>query len=221
MEHIVDPRIEEYVVAHSSPEPPRLAALAEETRTSTSAPGMMVGPVEGRLLASVVAMLRPRLVLDVGTFTGYSALSMAETLPPGGRIITCDVSEQHVAIARRHVEASPYADRIDIRLGPAEQTIATLDGPFDLVFLDADKTGYLGYFEAVLPKLSPHGVIAVDNTLWSGRVLEGVPGDADADADDPDTRAIRDFNRHVAADDRVECVVLTVRDGLTLIRRRG
>jgi caffeoyl-CoA O-methyltransferase len=211
---IADPRVEAYAVAHTTPEPARFAELAEQTRARTSAPGMMVGTLEGRLLTAVVAMLRPTTVLEIGTFTGYSSLSMAEALPPGGRIVTCDISEEHVAIAREHIGASPYADRIEIRVGPAIETLATLDGPFDLVFIDADKTGYIDYYEAVLPKLAPHGVILADNVLWSGRILD--PGE-----DDGNTRAIRAFNDHVVADERVDVVVLTVRDGLSIIRRRS
>jgi caffeoyl-CoA O-methyltransferase len=211
---IADPRIEEYAVAHSTPEPPWFAEIAERTRAQTSAPGMMVGTLEGRLLKAIVAMLQPTTVLEIGTFTGYSSLSMAEALPPGGRIVTCDISEEHVALAREHIAASPYADRIEIRVGPAIETLATLDGPFDLVFIDADKPGYLGYYEAALPKLSPRGVILADNVLWSGRVLDG------AEDDDESARAIRAFNDHVLADERVEVVVLTVRDGLSVIRRR-
>jgi caffeoyl-CoA O-methyltransferase len=214
MADIVEPRIEEYAAAHTSPEPALFATLAEETRASTSAPTMMVGTLEGRFLSFVVAMLRPQLVLEIGTFTGYSALSMAESLPPGGRIITCDISEEHVAIARRHIEASPYADRIEIKVGPALDTVRGLDGPFDLAFIDADKTGYLDYYEAIVPKLAERGVIAVDNVLWSGRVV------GDAARDDEDTAALQRFNDHVVADERVVCVMLPLRDGVTLIRRR-
>jgi caffeoyl-CoA O-methyltransferase len=214
MADIVDPAVEEYAVEHTSGEPPWFATLAEDTRARTTAPGMMVGTLEGRLLTALVAMIRPRLVLEIGTFTGYSALSMAEALPPDGRIVTCDISEEHVAIAREHIARTPYADRIEILLGPAQQSVEGLQGPFDLVFIDADKGGYLGYYEAVLPKLAPDGVILVDNVLWSGRVV-------DPAVDDDDTKAIRAFNDHVAADDRVEVVLLTVRDGVSLIRRRG
>lgn len=214
MAEIVDPRIEQYAVAHTTTEPAHFAALADETHAATTAPQMMVGTLEGRFLAAVVAMLRPRLVVEIGTFTGYSALSMAEALPPGGRIVTCDISEEHAAIARRHIGSSPYADRVDVRVGHALDTLATLEGPFDLVFIDADKTNYLAYYEAVLPKLAADGVIAVDNVLWSGQVL-------DEQDTTPDTTALRAFNDHVAADERVEVVMLTIRDGVSLIRRRS
>jgi caffeoyl-CoA O-methyltransferase len=210
---IADPRVEQYAVEHTTPEPAWFATLAEETRNATRAPTMMVGTLEGRLLTALVAMLRPRSVLEIGTFTGYSALSMAEALPPDGRIVTCDISEEHLAIARRHVAASPYAGVIEIRSGPALETIATLPGPFDLVFIDADKTSYSAYFEATLAKLAPEGVILVDNVLWSGRVL-------DPSITEPDTAAIKAFNDQVLADDRVEVVMLTVRDGVSLIRQR-
>jgi caffeoyl-CoA O-methyltransferase len=210
---IADPRVEQYAVEHTTPEPPRFATLAEETRSATKAPTMMVGTLEGRLLTALVAMLRPRSVLEIGTFTGYSALSMAEALPADGRIVSCDISEEHLAIARRHIAASPYAGVIEIRSGPALESIATLPGPFDLVFIDADKTSYSAYFEATLPKLAPDGVILVDNVLWSGRVL-------DPAVTDTDTAAIKAFNDQVLADDRVEVVMLTVRDGVSLIRHR-
>jgi len=210
---VADPWVEQYAAEHTTPEPPWFATLAEETRSATRAPTMMVGTLEGRLLTALVAMLRPRSVLEIGTFTGYSALSMAEALPADGRIVTCDISEEHLAIARRHVAASPYAGVIEIRSGPALETIATLPGPFDLVFIDADKTSYSAYFEATLAKLSPDGVILVDNVLWSGRVL-------DPAVVDPDTAAIKAFNDQVLADDRVEVVMLTVRDGVSLIRHR-
>ena len=204
--------IEAYAAAHSSPEPPALAALASETREATDAPGMMVGRIEGRFLEFLVYLSQPRLVVEIGTFTGYSALSMAPALPPGGRIVTCDIDPDTNAIARRHAAASPWGDRIEFRLGPALDTLASLAGPYDLVFVDADKTSYHAYYEAVLPKLAERGVIVVDNVLWSGRVIDP------ADQTD-DTAAIRAFNDAVAADPRVVCVMLTVRDGVTLIRR--
>jgi caffeoyl-CoA O-methyltransferase len=213
MRAIVDPEIESYAEAHSAPEPPHLARLAEETRAVTSAPQMMVGPLEGALLRTLVAMSGARRVLEIGTFTGYSAMSMATALAPDGRIVTCEIDPRHAELARRHIEANGLADRIDVRLGRAIDTVRTLEGPFDLVFIDADKESYADYYEAVLPLLSERGVICVDNVLWSGRILD----EADADVR---TRAIAAFNEMVASDDRVEAVMLTIRDGLTLIRRR-
>jgi caffeoyl-CoA O-methyltransferase len=213
---IVDPAVEAYAAAHTTPMPAHLADLEAETKDRFQAWGMMVGTLEGRYLEMLVFATRPQLVLEIGTFTGYSSLAMAAALPEGGRIITCDINEEHVSVARRHIDRSPYADRIDIKVGPAIDTIATLDGPFDLVFIDADKPGYAAYYEAVLPKLSPTGLLAVDNTLWSGRVA-APPG---PDGDDPNTAALRAFNDMVVADERVICVQTTVRDGVTLIRRR-
>jgi caffeoyl-CoA O-methyltransferase len=212
MEPLVSPEIERYAIAHTDPEPEHLRVLAEETRRLTAAPQMMVGPLEGRFLEALVALSGATRILEIGTFTGYSALSMAAALPPGGRITTCEISEEHAAIARRHIAASPWADQIDVRLGPAADTIAGLDGPFDLVFIDADKGGYLGYYEAVLPKLADGGVIVADNLCWSGQVVN-------PSFDDADTEALRAFADHVRADPRATSVLLTVRDGMLLIRR--
>ncbi|MFN2607070.1 MAG: O-methyltransferase [Acidimicrobiales bacterium] len=217
MSPVVDDALDRYATEHTTSEPDFLAALAAETRASVRSPGMMVGPLEGRFLQTLVHLVGARRVLEIGMFTGYSALSMAPALAPGGRIITCDVDPAAEAVARRHVEASPWADRIEIRMGPALDTIATLDGPFDLVFIDADKGGYLDYYEAVLPLLAERGVIVADNVLWRGRVLD--PAAAAADGDDGDTAALAAFNDHVAADSRVVAVMLTIRDGVTLIRR--
>jgi predicted O-methyltransferase YrrM len=208
---LVAPEIEHYAQQHSSPEPAHLVKLAEETQATTAAPQMMTGHLEGRLLKTLVAATGARRVLEIGTFTGYSALSMAEGLREGGTIVTCEIDAHHAEIAQRHIAASPYADSIEIRLGAALDTIATLDAPIDFVFIDADKVNYANYYEAVLPLLSPDGLIAVDNVLWSGNVLRP--------SDDPNTRAIIEFNEQVRNDPRVECVMLTVRDGITLIRR--
>jgi caffeoyl-CoA O-methyltransferase len=189
-----------------------MAQVAETTRSSTSAPQMMVGPMEGRFLNFLVTAVGARRVLEIGTFTGYSALWMAAALPEDGRLITCEADVHHAELARRHFEASPYGDRIELRHGRALDTLRILEGPFDFVFVDADKTSYEAYFEAVLPMLAPHGLLAVDNVLWRGTVL--------APADD-DGRALAAFNEKVAGDARVECVMLTVRDGITLVRHRA
>lgn len=212
MTEIVDPAVEAYAADHTTPASPLLVELAAETRRSLDLPQMMVGPLEGRFLETLVFATGARLVLEIGTFSGYSALSMAPALPAGGRIVSCDVDPKALAVARRFVGDSPYADRIEIREGPALETMAHLDGPFDLVFIDADKTNYANYYDAALPKLAPRGLIVVDNTLWSGAVLD------DSDHSE-DTEAIRAFNDQVAGDGRVVCVQLTVRDGVTLIRR--
>jgi len=207
----IDERIERYAAEHSTPAAALFERLAEETRSTQSAPQMMVGQLEGAFLSFVVGLKQPRLVLEIGTFTGWSSIAMASVLPTGGRIVTCDVNEETSATARRYAEEAGVADRIEYRVGPAIETIATLDGPFDLVFIDADKGGYVDYYEATLPKLAEHGVILADNTLANGDVL---------DPNGEMSIAIARFNDHVRADDRVECVLLTVRDGVTLIRRR-
>ena len=211
MEPITRVGIDGYAEAHTTPPAVLLYELAEETSRRPDAQ-MMVGPLEGRFLEMLVFALQARLVLEIGAFTGYSALSMAAGLPLDGRIVSCDINEETTAVARRYVERSPYAGRIEFRVGPANETIASLDGPFDFVFIDADKTSYLAYYEAVLPKLSDRGLIAVDNTLWSGQVL-------DVSDTSEDTEALRRFNDRVVADPRVVCVQTTVRDGVTLIRR--
>jgi predicted O-methyltransferase YrrM len=211
---LVSEAVEAYVEAHTTPPPEHLRELARETRETLSRPGMLTGEVEGRLLEMLVFLAQPRHVLEIGTYSGYSALSMAATLPADGRIVTLELSDEHADVAEDHIAAAGLADRIEVRRGPALESLAALDGPFDLVFIDADKTGYLDYYEAVLPKLSERGLIVVDNVLWSGRVA-----DPPADDDSDDTRALRSFNDHVAGDDRVVSVMLTVRDGVTLARR--
>ncbi len=208
---IVDPGIEAYATEHSSPVSDQLKAVAERTRAEHQDAGMMVGRLEGAFLEMLVHALQPRFVLEIGTFTGYSSITMAGALPPEGRIVTCEVDPEHAAFARENIAASGLGDRIELREGPAAETIASLEGPFDFVFIDADKEGYGGYLDACLPKLARAGLIAADNTLWSGRVLE-----ADASGS---TAAIKAFNDRVVADPSLRCVQLTVRDGVTLIRR--
>lgn len=212
MSFIVDPKIEEYAESHTSPDGELFERLAEETRATTTAPQMMVGRIEGRFLATLVALSGARRILEFGTFTGYSSISMASALPPDGKVITLDVDPEATAIARRYMDESGHGDKIEIRLGPALETLRDLEGPFDLVFIDADKPNYVNYYEAALPILADDGLLIADNVLWSGRVVE--------DDDDESTRAIKEFNEHVRADDRVVSVMLTVRDGMTLIRKR-
>jgi caffeoyl-CoA O-methyltransferase len=210
---VVNEDIEAYAAAHTTPEHPLLAEVAANTRASQDDHGMMVGLLEGRFLETLVWLSGARRILEIGCFTGYSALSMAAALPPGGTITTCEVDPERAAIARRHFEASPWADRIDLIVGPALDSLTLLMGPFDLVFIDADKVNYARYYEAVLPLLADRGLIVADNVLWSGQVI-------DASDQSDATKAIRAFNDMVVNDPRVTCVMATVRDGVLLIRRR-
>jgi caffeoyl-CoA O-methyltransferase len=209
---IIDPEIAAYADAHTTAPPAHLEVLAAETRSSLGSPGMMVGRLEGRFLELLVFASGATSILEIGTFGGYSSLSMAAGLAPGGSIISCEIDPVHAEFAQRHIAASPYADRIEVMVGPALDTIDTLPGPFDFVFIDADKGNYVAYYEAVLAKLAPRGLIAADNTLWSGRIL-------DASDTTVDTEALRAFNDLVVTDSRVVVVQTTVRDGVTLIRR--
>jgi caffeoyl-CoA O-methyltransferase len=198
--------IERYAAEHTTPASELFERLAAETRETQSAPQMMVGAVEGEFLRFMVLMQKPQLVLEIGTFTGWSSIAMASALASRGKVITCDVNPDTTEIARRYAEQAGVADRIQYMLGPALDTLEKLDGPFDLVFVDADKPGYVDYYEAVLPKLADGGVILADNTLF-------------AVGDGPNAEAIRRFNEHVRDDPRVEQVLLTIREGVTLIRR--
>lgn len=203
-----------YVENHASPEPELLGRLRQETLASLEDPQMQVGRVEGALLRMLVMLTRSRRVLEVGTYSGYSALSMAAGLPDDGRLITCDVDPVATGVAQRYFDQSPHGPKIEIRLGPAQETIAALaaeGATFDFVFLDADKESYSTYYDQVLPMLPSGGLVVADNTLWSGRVL------APERASD---HGIVAFNAKVAADDRVDHVLLSVRDGVMLARKR-
>jgi caffeoyl-CoA O-methyltransferase len=203
---VVDPRLADYAERLTSPHDPLLAELSEATREALGSDGMLTGPVAGRFLELLVWFGRPRRVLEIGTFSGHSALTIAAVLLEDGRIDTCEVDPERAAFAQRYFDGSPVGSRVTLHVGPALETIAKLEGDFDFVFIDANKDGYVDYYEAVVPRLSEHGLIVADNTLWSGQVLEG---------DGPIVR----FDEHVAADPRTVQVLLTVRDGMTLIRR--
>ncbi|MDZ7728870.1 MAG: class I SAM-dependent methyltransferase [Dehalococcoidia bacterium] len=213
MEEITAPGIDAYASEHSTPEPAYLRRIGEHTQELSPASQMLVGHVEGRLLKMLVAMCRPMHVVEVGTFTGYSALCMAEGLPEGGRLITLEVDPEHARIAQEHIDTTHYADRIEIRQGHAMDLLGHIPAPVDFAFIDADKSNYLRYYEALLPLLPPGGFLAADNVLWSGAVL-------DASNQEADTVALREFNDFVRRDERVEAVMLTVRDGVTLVRKR-
>jgi caffeoyl-CoA O-methyltransferase len=213
MAFIVSDEIERYAEEHTTPPDALLRRLAEETRATLPLPEMLTGPVEGRLLEFLVYAVAARRVLEIGTYSGYSALSMAAALPPDGHIDTCEIEPQHAEVALRYIAESPHAKRITVHVGPALETLERLDGPFDFVFIDADKTGYPAYYDAVLPKLADRALIAFDNTLSAGRVI-------DRSANNQSTRAIAELNDRLVADSRAVCVLLTVRDGVTLVRKR-
>jgi caffeoyl-CoA O-methyltransferase len=210
---LVPEEIEMYAMAHTTPLPALLDELIAVTREKMGPLARMLsGQPEGTLLQMLAASLGARRILEIGTFTGFSAQMMAAALPEDGELITCDIDPAAIAIAKSFVGRSPHGHKIKLREGPALDTLKTLEPPFDLVFIDADKPNYIAYYEASLPLLAQNGVIAVDNVLWSGRVL-----DPKEDSD----RAIVAFNEHVQRDDRVTNVILTIRDGLMLIRRRN
>jgi len=202
---ITNPRIDEYVERLTTPHDALLAELSAETATSLGSTQMLTGPVAGRFLETLVWFGRPERVLEIGTFSGHSALSMAAALPEGGHIDACEIDPERAAFAQRYFDRSPHGSKITLHLGPAIETIDRLEGAFDLVFIDADKEGYVDYYDAVVPRLSERGLIVADNTLWSGQVVDG---------EGPLVR----FNEHVAADPRTIQVILSVRDGMTLIR---
>jgi caffeoyl-CoA O-methyltransferase len=211
MAGIIDERIEQYARHHTSPESPLLQELAQETYAVMAHPGMQIGHLQGSFLRLLVRISGARRILEIGTFTGYSALAMAEGLPEDGKLITCDQDPEAAAVAQRYWKRSPHGSKIELRLGPALETIKGQAGPFDLVFIDADKENNRNYWEAVMPLLPPGGLILVDNVLMSARVLE-----PQSEVD----RAVAEFNAFVRDDPRVEAVLLPIRDGLTVARKR-
>lgn len=208
---LVPEELERYAAERCAPESAALRWLARETYARAALPQMQVGRLEGGFLRLLVRLSRARRVLEIGTFTGYSALAMAEGLPPGGRVTTCDVDPVATAIAAAGWSRSPHGRKIRLLLGPATSTLRSLAGPFDLAFIDADKENYWAYWQACLPRLRRGGLVAVDNVLWGGEALRprGAAG-----------RAIAAFNDRVRRDRRVESVMLTVRDGVTLAWKR-
>ncbi|MCE7994491.1 MAG: O-methyltransferase [Roseivirga sp.] len=205
--------IKQYTEQHTDAESALLNELTRETHKKVLMSRMISGHLQGRVLAMFAHMIRPQQVLEIGTFTGYSALCLAEGLADGGKIITIDKNEELESMARRFFAKSDYEESIDYRVADAMELIPELDGPFDLVFIDADKINYYNYFKLVLEKVRPGGFIIADNVLWSGKVVET------GKKIDNDTQALQDFNRLVHADDRVEKVLFPVRDGLMVIRK--
>jgi caffeoyl-CoA O-methyltransferase len=207
MESFINEAVEQFAHDHTEPESDLFLRLRDETYRDMNCPQMQVGRIEGRFLKMLVRLTGARRILEIGMFTGYSALMMAEGLPEDGKIITCDVDPKAEAIASRYFAESPNGRKIEIRMGPALDTIRTLSGPLDMVFIDADKGNYSNYYEAVLPLVKAGGLIVADNVLWSGRVLH---------PESPDDHAIVAFDNLVQSDPRVENVCLTVRDGMML-----
>lgn len=216
MAFIVPDDVEDYASRMTPELGPVFDQIREVTEAETELPQMQVGRVEGTFLGMLVHLVDAKCVLEVGTFTGYSALAMACALPEDGELITLDIDEATTAIAKRLWAEHPAGARIRSILGDARQTMASLTGPFDLVFIDADKTGYESYYDAALPMLRPGGLIVLDNMLWSGSVLKAEAGEEV----DEDTRALHDLNVKIRDDQRVESVLLTVRDGMHVARKR-
>ncbi len=214
MKTLVSADIEAYAQAHSIPESDLCRALREETKRRMESPQMIVGPLEGAFLKMMAQLVGARRVLEIGMFTGYSALCFAEALPADGMVITCEVDEESAALARQYFARSSIGKKIEIRMGPALDTMRELTGPFDLIFIDADKVNYLNYYRRALDLLSQTGVILIDNVLWDGDVLKQPPPDEQ-------TAAIQELNRTVSNDSRVSAVLVTIRDGVLVVRLKG
>ena len=211
----LSPELQQYITRHTSPEPPLLSELNRETHSKVMKPRMLSGHVQGRFLALLSRMIKPEQVLEIGTYTGYSAICLAEGLAPGGLVHTIDVNEELEDMVRGYFSRAGLADKVRYYIGPALQLIPTLDYSFDLVFIDADKINNALYYEMVLDKVVPGGFILVDNVLWSGKVAQQTNKKIDAD-----TQSILDFNARIQADDRVENLLLPLRDGLMMIRKK-
>lgn len=209
---IIHPAIADYAAAQTSPEPPSLRRINRDTYANVLMPRMLSGHVQGRVLSMISHMIRPSLVLEIGTYTGYSAICLAEGLHEGGKIISIDNNEELASRTRRNIADAGVADRIELHKGNALDIIPTLNHSFDLVFIDADKINYSNYYDLVFDRVRSGGFILADNVLWSGKVVDPKP--------DKDTQALLLFNEKVTNDERVENVLLTVRDGIMLIRKK-
>ena len=211
-EHFISEELDHYITAHSAIEPKLLAELNKETLLKVLNPRMLSGHYQGRMLSMISKLINPKHILEIGTYTGYATLCMAEGLTNDGTVDTIDINEELVSIQNKYFERSDYRDNIRQHLGMALDIIPTLDKKFDLVFIDADKANYANYFDVVLPKMNPGGVILSDNVLWSGKVL------AEAKPNDKSTVALKAYNKKINNDPRVETVLLPIRDGLTITR---
>ena len=210
--HFISQELEDYIEQHSEKEPALLAALNKETYQKILLPRMLSGHFQGRVLSMLSKLIRPLNILEIGTYTGYSALCLCEGMQENGQLHTIDIKEELVDFQRKHFDKSPWGNQIIQHLGEAITIIPTLDVKFDLVFIDADKENYLNYFELILPKMKKGGIILSDNVLWSGKVLEPLH------PNDESTKVLMEYNQVLATDSRIETVLLPIRDGLTVSR---
>jgi predicted O-methyltransferase YrrM len=210
----IDQALNDYAEKHTSEESALLNKINRETNLEVLRPRMLSGHLQGRMLAAISKMIRPEYILEIGTYTGYSALCLAEGLVDSGQLITLEANAELEGRVNSYFRESTRAEQLKMRIGDAKQLIPTLEGGMDLVFIDADKVNYLNYYKLVLDKVTPGGFILADNVLWSGKVIE------EPDQDDIDTQALINFNKYVQEDDRVENVLLPVRDGIMLIRKK-
>jgi caffeoyl-CoA O-methyltransferase len=212
--HFLPEKLDAYVVAHSEDEPELLQQLTRETYQKILQPIMLSGPYQGRVLSMISKLINPKSILELGTFTGYSTLCLAEGLQSDGEIHTIDVNEELVDFQRKYFDNSAYGHQIFQHLGTALDVVPTLDTSFDLVFIDADKPNYVNYFYLIIDKLNPGGIILSDNVLWHGKVVETL------DPKDKSTKAVLEYNTLLKTDDRIETVLLPIRDGLTISRKK-
>ena len=213
--HFISEDLDDYAVTHSEKEPELLRQLTRETYQKVVQPRMLSGHYQGRILSMIAKLANPKVILEIGTYTGYSALCLAEGLQPDGILHTIDVNEELVDLQKKYFDASAYAANIIQHLGPALEIIPQLDEDFDLVFMDADKPNYPAYFDMIVDRIRPGGLLLSDNVLWSGKVVEPL------NPKDSSTKALLEYNRLLADDERLETVLLTIRDGLTISRKRG
>ena len=212
--HFLPQQIDDYIVAHSAEEPELLQKLNRETNEKVLQPRMLSGNYQGRLLSLLSKMLNPKRILEIGTYTGYSALCLAEGLTADGELHTIDINEELYDLQKKYFEASPWKEQIKQHLGDATEIVPSLKGDFDLVFIDADKPNYPTYYRLVIDKMKSGGIILSDNVLWSGKVIQEIQ------EDDESTKALLDYNKMLVEDERLETVMLPVRDGLTISRKK-
>ncbi len=212
--HFLDPKLEDYLSAHHDPEPELLKSLNRETHLKVLQPRMLSGPLQGRYLSFLSKMLSPKYILEIGTYTGYSALCLAEGLSETGELHTLEINDELESFAQAYFNQSDYKDQIHLHIGDALDSLKTLSRPWDLIFIDADKPRYLDYYKKLVPELKSGAVILADNVLWSGKVLEN------PDPQDESTLALLEFNKFVQQDDRVDNLLLPLRDGLMCIQKK-